>query len=125
MKKTLTILCALIITISCIALAGCGKGGNGTDASDSPYLGTWKAVTAEALGQEVPIAEVLDYDLTLTLNADGSAQLEADGEVANGKWSESGTEVKVSGSDMNMTLKDEGGKLSTSIVGVTIYFEKQ
>ena len=135
MKKAFVVLCVMLMTVSCV-FCGCGKkkdeGGSTTAAqstaasvAESQYAGTWKAVRAELMGKEADIKEALGDDLILTLNADGTCSLISAEEESTGKWSETSDGVKLTGDDMNMTLKSENGQLAIDLFGFHIYFEKQ
>ena len=127
MKKVFVILCVMLMTVSCV-FCGCGKkkeDDGGTPAAqsaqstaasvaESRYVGTWTAVKAELMGKEADLKEALGDELTLELNADGT-----------GNWSETSDGVKLTGTDMNMTLKNENGQLAMDLLGFRVYFEKQ
>lgn len=127
MKKLGSILCALVLAFCCVLLVGCGAKGNASpkDMTGNAYVGTWKAVHAEAFGQEMPVDEAMGGELILVLNADGTASLTGADSVSEGTWTESNGTVKTSGSDFNLELKDKDGLLETSVIGVHIQFEKQ
>ncbi len=118
MKKTLAIICAAIIALSCVFLSGCGES---KPSPDSQYIGTWKAVTA-GIGDEIdPAEEVFTNGFVFTLNADGTAIVNSDGQEEKQTWTETSKGVKIDG----MEYKNEDGKLTANIIGVKIVFEKQ
>ena len=122
-KKATAILLALLFAASCVSLIGC-SGGNTKIPADSPYIGSWKAVKAVALGEETPIGEVLDEgDYVIILNADGTAS-SIYGETVNCKWSITNNGVKLI-DGTRLTLKSEDGMLMANLFGVKLYFEKQ
>ena len=123
MKKTLSILLAVIIAAACFSMLGCSSG-TAEIPSDSPYIGAWKAVKAVALGEETPIEEVLEEgDYIITLNADGTATA-VYGENVNCKWVITKEGVKLT-EGTRLTLKSEDGYLMANLLGVKLYFEKQ
>lgn len=128
MKKTLAILCAVALAISCFAIIGCGGGSNESPEpipADSQYIGTWKATGAEYKGEAQDIKEVLSEDFTLVLNADGTAVMTYDEESAC-NWAETDKGVKLSGGDSkDLELEYVDGKLVTGIFGVNLLLEKQ
>ena len=135
MKKVFVILCVMLMTVSCV-FCGCGKkkeDDGGTPAAqstaasvaESQYVGTWTAVKAELMGKEADLKEALGDELTLELNADGTASLKSSEEESTGNWSETSDGVKLTGTDMNMTLKNENGQLAMDLLGFHVYFEKQ
>ena len=139
MKKVFVILCVMLMTVSCV-FCGCGKkkdeNGSNTETqtaqqstaagvAESQYVGTWTAVKAELMGKEADLKEALGDELTLELNADGTASLKSSEEESTGNWSETSEGVKLTGTDMNMTLKNENGQLAIDLFGFHIYFDKQ
>ena len=138
MKKVFVILCVMLMTVSCV-FCGCGKkkeDDGGTPAAqssqntaasvaESRYVGTWTAVKAELMGKEADLKEALGDELTLELNADGTASLKSSEHESTGNWSETSEGVKLTGTDMNMTLKNENGQLAMDLLGFHVYFEKQ
>ena len=126
MKKLNSIICCLVLAVACVLLVGCGsKSSKPTDMSNSAYVGTYKAVHADFLGEEVSVEEAVGSEMILALNADGTASLSAGTDVSNGTWSEVSGGVKVQGDDLNLKLDDKGGTLETSVIGMTIQFELQ
>ncbi|MBQ6268120.1 MAG: hypothetical protein IJK64_10180 [Clostridia bacterium] len=124
MKKTLAILCALVIAVSFLALTGCGSK---EIPADSPYIGIWKATKATLKEEETDIAEVLDGKTwVFELNADGTAKVISGDEVSGGAWSITGKGFKVKLDDAKSSIKftAEGDALYTKLIGVKIYFEK-
>ena len=135
MKKAFIVLCVMLMTVSCI-FCGCSKknddGGNTTttqstaaSVAESQYVGTWKAVRAELLGKEADLREALEEDLVMVLNADGTASLISGEEESTGNWSETSDGVKLTGTDMNTSLKNVNGQLTIEMFGFNIYFDKQ
>lgn len=127
MKKVLMILCAMVLSLSCFALAGCGSGGSGdAPPADSQYIGTWKAVSAEFKGEEADIDEVLNgQDFIITLNDDGTATVSSSDTNGDGTWSETDKGFKVTGDDIDMEFEVTDGVGTFSILGVNLRFEKQ
>ena len=135
MKKAFVVLCVMLMTVSCI-FCGCGKkkedGGSGTTTQStvasvdkSQYVGTWNAVRAELLGKESDLKDALEDDLVMILNEDGTASLISGDDESTGKWAVTSDGIKLTGEDMNTTLKNENGQLAIDLFGFHIYFEKQ
>lgn len=119
MKKNIAGILCLIMVISCLILAACGDGGK-KDLSGSKYLGTWKAAYM-SLKDEV--GEFED-EITLTLNADGSAEFSSADEVSKCTWEETANGFKLQG-DAKMTFTDDGDGIKSKLLGVELHFEKQ
>ena len=120
MKKRIALLLCMIMAAT-IALTACGGGGGGEDLSDSKYVGEWKALSM-SMGDE---SEDFDDDITLTLNADGTAVFASDDEVTNCTWELTDEGFKLKG-DAKMKFKDAGdGKVTSKILGAEMSFEKQ
>ncbi|MDO4519260.1 MAG: hypothetical protein Q4B47_03025 [Eubacteriales bacterium] len=115
MKKINTALLACLM-IAVIMLSGCGK-----DYSNSPYVGTWKGVSASTAGMELSIEEYFG-SFILTFDAKGKASVEMNGETQSGKWDESENGVLV---DKELNFVNDGGKLVYEQDNVTVTFEKQ
>ena len=124
MKKTLSILCVFGIVLSCAVLTGCGDKGKGI-SPDSKYIGTWQAVKAEFKGEETDIHEILSDEFILKLNQDGTATVKTEGEEHLAPWSETNSEIQIKSDDINLKLKKEDRYLTMSILGVSIFFDKQ
>jgi hypothetical protein len=131
MKKKLAILISLMMVMS-FTFAACGGGGSsesseGTDYSDSKYVGTWK-VESLAIGSE---SEDVDDggEWTLTLNSDGTGKsVSVDGESGeteetNFTWEPTSDGFKTSG-DTKLTFKDDGDGIVTKFLGADIRFVK-
>lgn len=122
MKKTLALVCSLIIFSMCL-MTGCG---GGDKYADSEYVGTWNATTATYAGIEINVSDIMEGGFVLTLEASGKATLDADGSSDSGKWEpkEDGNGILLDGSDeLNITGGD--GKMTMDYSGVTLNLEKQ
>ena len=120
MKKTIVILAVAMTALFCVMLAGCGGSGSG-DVSDSPYIGTWNAVSM-SLGDE---SEPYDETCVLTLNDDGTGTLDDGAEATAFTWEPTDEGFKTAG-DMKMKFVDNGdGTISGKILGAKLNFEKQ
>lgn len=125
MKKIISILCAAAIVVSLFALAGCG--GSKEIPADSVYIGTWKAVRAEIMGEEASLEEELEGgDWVFTLKADGTIEQTYDGKTESGVWSitDKGVKAKIDGAKSSIKFTYEDNQLVTKIIA-NIYFEKQ
>ena len=59
MKKTIILICCIIIASMGIALTGCGSSDEGDKYADSPYVATWELEDAELDGVKVDDADAL------------------------------------------------------------------
>lgn len=96
-----------------------------TDKLNS-YMGTWEATKASGKGADGETVEMDASDIyknfTLTLNADGKASVNLNGEESNGTWEEVDNGIMI---DDEMFIRDEGGKLVVEASGAKIVFEKK
>ena len=124
MKKFISILCVMAFAVSLLALAGCG--GSKEIPADSPYIGTWKAVRAELMGEATDMSEVLEGEWIITLNADGTAVEQSTDESGTGVWSitKDGVKAKLDGAKSSLKFTYENNELSTKLVA-TFFFQKQ
>ena len=79
MKKTIIVLCCVIIASIGIVLTGCGSSGSDKDAesssdkyADSLYVGTWEAKFVEYEGNQYDAVEAIG-GAALMINEDGTA----------------------------------------------------
>ena len=114
MKKVLAI-------TFCLFLAVCALTGCGTDMSDSPYLGTWSATTAEMSGFELSVEEIFG-NFDITLNDNGKCDVDISGEKDSGSWSQ--TENGFSIED-EMEFVVDGDTAVLEYEGMNLYFERQ
>jgi hypothetical protein len=126
MKKTIIILAFAMAAMFCIALAGCGSGGDGTDLSESKYVGSWKAVSMSIGDTEEPFE---DGEYILTLNGDGTGTFESvdpDGVEESGSftWEPTDEGFKTKG-DTKLKFTDDGEMIHAKVIGVNLNFEKQ
>ena len=123
MKKTVSVIICVLVAAT-LLLTACSKS---QDLSNSKYLGTWKAVSLSAFGEEEEAGEALGSTYTMELKADGTGTFagtdEDDGPTAF-NWVETDKGLKTSG-DMKLKFTDEDGKLKTKVVGAELIFEKQ
>ena len=124
MKKFISILCVMALAVSLLAMAGCGSK---EIPADSPYIGTWKAVRAELMGEETDVQEALEGgEWIITLKADGTVEQTSQDESSTGVWqiTKKGIKVKFEDSKGSMKFNYENGQLTTKLVA-TFYFDKQ
>ena len=124
MKKFMSVLCSFMLVMTCFVLVGCKK--ENKDVANSKYIGTWKAVSAEAFGQKVSAEEVFEgKEVLLELKGDGTGTFD-DPEGTNNTftWVELEDGVKTSG-DVNMTFTDTDGQLVGEVITVKLFFERQ
>ena len=124
MKKFISFLCVMAFAVSLLALAGCG--GSKEIPADSPYIGTWKAVRAELMGEAAEMDEVLEGEWIITLKADGTVEQQSTDESGTGVWSITKDGIKVKLDDAKSALKFTyaNDELSTKMVA-TFFFQKQ
>ena len=124
MKRIIAVLCVAALAVSLLALAGCGS--SKEIPADSVYIGTWKAVRAEIMGEEASLADELDGDWIFTLKADGTIEQTYEGGTDTGVWSitSKGIKVKIDGAKSAMKFTMENDELMTKIIA-NIYFAKQ
>ena len=124
MKKFVAIAVSIIMVCSVLALTACGGGGSSEDLSDSKYVGTWKGVEMTVADE----SEEFQDDIILTINGDGTGTLvgseEGETEESSFTWEPTSDGFKTKG-DVKMTFKDDGDKITSNIIGVTMVFEKQ
>lgn len=119
--KRLTLLTVLsMIILTAVLFVACGSSSETADYSDSPYVGTWKAISL-SLEDE---SESLDEDWTLVINADGTGTLDDGEEAGDFTWEPTDDGFKTKG-DTKMKFKEEGEYITTKIIGVKLTFEKQ
>ena len=119
MKKATGILLGLLMVLACVGLTACGGGSSdSTDLSDSPYVGEWVS-TGMSMGDETG---EFDYEVTLTLNADGTGVLTGDGESSEFTWTPTENGFKTEG-DVNTKFKADGDNAITAkVIGVNLNF---
>ena len=117
-KKTLKSMALfLVVVIMMMGLTACGE-----DMSDSPYVGTWSATTAEYSGIEMGVAEILGGEFDLTLTEKGKATVNIAGEEDSGKWEESANGFLIDG---ELEFVMEGNVAVLDYDGVILKFEQQ
>ena len=84
---------AVLTLLLAVALCACG----GEKIPDSPYLGTWTAVSAQFGDADVPIDEVFPGGMVLELQASGVCQLTLGDQSDPASWS---------AADGNITISD-------------------
>ncbi len=121
MKKSISILLALLLSLS---LAACG--GGKVDPSD-PNQGLWIAATGEMMGVTLEASALFSEDFTIELQSDGKCAISVEGEKANGTWTffNGAVTVKGGGLDCSGTLKNGALTLENMLdMGMTIVFTK-
>ena len=121
MRKTFALVACLILALSCVMLTACG----GANLSDSPYVGTWVVVKAEAFGEEASPEEVFDGEFIMILSEDGTATITvADEDPSVNTWRKVSGGIRLKG-DFNLKMEDQDGTLVGNVIGMELYFEKQ
>ena len=125
MKKRISIVLAVLLAFSCLALVACGNGEGSAPSADSKYIGVWKATKGVFKGEETPIEEILEgEDFILDLRADGTAIVTTDTEDT-GTWTEKSNGIHIKANDTNSDFTADGDNLAVDILGAKIVFEKQ
>ena len=115
MKKKIMI--ALAVLVMSFAFVSCGK-----SMADSPYLGTWKAVSASYSGMDMSVESILGGEMTFELKDNGKCVLNVAGDEETGKWSENEDGFNV---EDQFDFKVDGDVATMDYSGVTITLEKQ
>lgn len=120
MRKSISILLAVMLVISTLALTACGGGNKEVDLSDSKYIGTWKT-SGISIGDD---SEALEEEYVLEIKEDGTGTLGSGDEVSEFTWSPVKGGFKTKG-DVNATFKDDGDKIKAKVFIAELVFEKQ
>lgn len=116
-KRLLTIICALVLMFNFTACGG------GDKYADSPYVGTWKATSAESMGMELSVASVIGGEMIIVLEADGTCSIDAAGDEGAGTWEETETGANIDDGDVILTIEGDSAYLEQD--DVKINFERQ
>lgn len=120
MKRTISVVAAVLLVFSALVLAACGGGESTADLSASEYVGSWKS-TGMTMGDE---SEEFGYDVDLILEGDGTGQMIAKDETSDFTWSPVDDGFKTKGG-VNATFVEDGDNIKTTIMGVDLVFERQ
>lgn len=120
MKKNTVkrIVVVLVVLILVISLSACGGKFAGSD-----YLGTWKATVATMDDVELNVDKILG-DFTMGLEADGTVNLDINGDKGSGEWKETKDGIALLEGDRSMEFTSDGEKLVVEQNSIEIYFEK-
>ena len=137
MKKTIILICCIIIASMGIALTGCGSSSSEEDVessgdkyADSSYVGTWEATVSEYEGAEYDAEEVIGAT-EFVFNADGTGKFIGDGLSADIEWepTEDGLKLWKEGEDIVEYFVYKDGNLVLELeleaVHATAYFDKE
>lgn len=137
MKKSISLLCCVIIASMGIILTGCGSSSNNKDSensgekyADSPYVGTWVAKVAEYEGNKYDAEEAIG-GATLMIDADGTAIYLGGGTRIDDKWepTEDGLKLWKEGENEQtfFIYKDDMLIVDVETEGelMTLYFERE
>lgn len=129
MKKLVSLMLVMLMTVSCLVLVSCGGGSSSSseDLSSSKYVGTWKAITMSL--EDTTEAADEGGEFIVTLNGDGTGQSVSrenggEEEVTDFTWELTDDGFKTKG-DMKLKFTDDGDNIKANIFGVDLVFEKQ
>ena len=139
MKKSISLLCCVIIASMGIILTGCGNSSNNKDSensgekyADSPYVGTWEAKVAEYEGVKYDAEEAIG-GASLMIEEDGTAIYFGGGTRIDDKWepTEDGLKLWKEGETEDdpsiFVYKDDMLIVDVETEGelMTLYFERE
>ena len=110
--------CAVLTLLLALALCACG----GDKAPDSPYLGTWTAVSARFGDADVPIDEVFPDGMVLELQASGVCQLTLGDQSDPASWSAADGNITISDGETDLlgTVDEDAVVLEISGMYITL-----
>ena len=122
MKKLVSLMLVMLMTVSCLVLVSCGGGSSSSneDLSSSKYVGTWKAITMSLEDTTEAVDEGGEF--IVTLNGDGTGQSVSRENGGEEEVTDDGFKTK---GDMKLKFKDDGDNIKANIFGVDLVFEKQ
>ncbi len=94
-------------------------------ASTDPNAGLYTAISAEAMGIEVPVDDLFDEGFTIELKDKGKCVINADGTKKNGKWELDGKAITIKGGGVTLKGTLENGIISIDDImnmGVSVKF---
>ena len=110
---------AVLLAVSlALSLTACGS-----DAQSDPNAGVYTAVTAKAMGIEMPVGDLFGEGFSIELKDKGKCAITADGKKANGKWTLDGSAFTVKGGGIDCAGTLENGAIVLEDVmgmGVTL-----
>ena len=118
MKKIISLALIAVMAVSMLVLVSCG-GGEKDDLSDSKYVGTWKISKLSVLDE----SDDFDEEWTLEINGDGTGKSISEEETDDFTWKLVDGGFKTKG-DLELTFKDDGENIVSSLMGVKLIFEK-
>ena len=138
LKKSISLLCCVIIASMGIILTGCGNSSSDKDVessekyADSPYVGTWEAKVVEYEGNKYDAEEAIG-GATLMIDADGTAIYLGGGTRIDDKWepTEDGLKLWKEGETEDdpsiLVYKDDMLIVDVETEGelMTLYFERE
>ena len=137
MKKSISLLCCVIIASMGIILTGCGNSSNNKDSensdekyADSPYVGTWEAKVAEYEGVKYDAEEAIG-GASLMIEEDGTAIYFGGGTRIDDKWEPTEDGLKLWKEGVNeqtfFIYKDDMLIVDVETEGelMTLYFERE
>jgi len=123
-KRKKGLIAALACTLAfCLALIGCGGGG---DIAKN-FIGTWNAIEMESEGEVLDAKDFEDFGLsiTLVLAEDKTFSLDLMGDIESGTWAaKDASTCTLTSEGMSFDLKLANNKLSMEIDSEKIVFEK-
>lgn len=131
MKKIISLSLLALFVVSLLLLTACGGGSSSkksdVDPKDSNLVGNWIAKGISlSIGNETATEAIGDEDdvILLTFNPDGTGSLSDGEDSTDFNWVPTEDGAKTSG-DLKVEFKEEGDKLTTSIMGIKMTFERQ
>ena len=112
MKKVLTLVLALALTLG---LTACGGGG-----SSDPNAGVYQATAIEMWGVELAVDEVYTNGASLELKDGGKATINLDGTKSSCKWTLEGTDLSLDISGEVSTGTLENGVIKLDLMGMDL-----
>ena len=107
---------AVLTLLLAVALCACG----GEKIPDSPYLGTWTAVSAQFGDADVPIDEVFPGGMVLELQASGVCQLTLGDQSDPASWSAADGNITISDGETDLLGTVDEGAIVLEISGMYI-----
>ncbi|MBQ8696208.1 MAG: hypothetical protein IJ519_00655, partial [Clostridia bacterium] len=130
MKKTLSIILAILLCVSLCACSGGGDKKKKDNASGDDAIGMYVGMYAEMFGETTPLDQVYEDESYIDLKSGSKCTFTLDGDVVEGcTWSLKGDELTISlemegeTESLTGTLKD--GVIVIDMMGIPMTFAKE